>query len=165
MTQVIQKIWERQFFLTTVGLIAALALLIAFIAQYSFGIIPCPLCLYERYVYAGIAIVGLGSLFCDRSVLFYVMIFLIIGGLGLGIYHLGVESLWWKAPSSCTGATISASNFEDFQAQFMAKSAPRCDRIGWVIFGISATIWNVLLFFSFGLYAFISKIKSSLPPS
>lgn len=155
-----KQIWKQQFFLKSVGSIAALALLIAFIAQYGFGIIPCPLCLYERYVYVSIAILGFISIFRNYPALFYVMIFFIVGGLGLGIYHLGVESLWWQAPPSCTGATISATSFEDFQAQFMAKPTARCDRISWVIFGVSATIWNVLLFCSFVLYALISKMKA-----
>lgn len=160
MHKLIYKIWEQQFFLVTVGLIAALSLCAAFIAQYGFGILPCPLCLYERCVYASIAVLGLISFFWHRPALFYLMILFIIGGLGLAIYHLGVESLWWQAPSSCTGATISATNFEDFQVQFMAKPTVRCDKIGWVIFGVSATIWNVILFCVFGLYALISKIKS-----
>lgn len=154
------KVWERSFFLVTTGGIAALALLIALIAQHGFGVIPCSLCLYERYIYIGIVVVGGISLFQNHSVFFTIMILLIVGGLGLGIYHLGVELLWWHAPSSCTGATISASNFEDFQAQFMKKPVVRCDQVNWVIFGLSAAIWNVLLFCGLGLYGLLSKIKS-----
>lgn len=160
MQNLLHKVWEQQFFLVTVGFIAALALLIAFIAQYGFKVTPCQLCLYERYIYASIAALGLISLFRYHPIFFYIMILFITGGLVLGIYHLGVESLWWDAPASCTGATISATNLEDFQAQFMKKSVARCDRINWVIFGLSATIWNALLFFGFGLYGLISKIKS-----
>ncbi|WP_198027091.1 disulfide bond formation protein B [Candidatus Paracaedibacter symbiosus] len=152
---------SRQFFLKTIESIATLALLTAFIAEYAFGIQPCPLCLYERYVYAALIILGIIDSFWYHPALFYLVLVVILGGIGLSFYHVGVELHWWQAPSSCVGISgISAGNFEDFEAQFMQKPVVRCDQITWVIFDVSATIWNMLLFCAMGLYALIVKFKS-----
>ena len=160
MKNLFHKLWEPSFFLTTMGIIATFALLIAFVAQYAFKILPCPLCIYERYLYMGILSLALVSFFQDHPFFLPLMNLLIGIGVALSIYHLGVEFLWWKAPSSCTGAPVDAINFEDFQAQFMKKPLARCDRVRWVIFGFSATLWNVFLFVGCGVYSLISKIKS-----
>lgn len=156
----LNKIWDRQLFLTLVGVIAFLCLLTAFIAEYGFGIIPCHLCLYERYVYGALGVLGVVSAFHFSPFLFNLTGFIILGGLGLAIYHLGVESHWWQAPHACLSPPLAAGNFEDFKSHFMKKSTARCDQINWVIFGVSATIWNVVFFCSLGLSLFLVKFKS-----
>lgn len=155
----LQKIWDRQFFLASVGTIAFLCLVTAFIAEYSFNIIPCHLCIYERYCYAALVIIGASGVLRFHPFLYHAATLLIILGIGLSFYHLGVESHWWQAPQSCITTSISAGNFDDFEAQFMKKSFARCDQVTWVIFGVSATIWNLLLFCTFGLYALICSSK------
>jgi disulfide bond formation protein DsbB len=155
----LQKILDRQFFLTSVGTMAFLCLVTAFIAEYYFDIIPCHLCIYERYCYAALVIIGAGGGLRFHSILYYAATFLILIGLGLSIYHLGVEYHWWQVPQSCITTSISAGNFDDFEAQFMKKSVARCDQVTWVIFGVSATFWNLLLFCVFGLYALICSSK------
>lgn len=155
----LQKIWDRQFFLASVGTIAFFCLVTAFIAEYSFNIIPCHLCIYERYCYAALVIIGASGALRFHPFLYHAATLLIILGIGLSFYHLGVESHWWQAPQSCITTSISAGNFDDFEAQFMKKSFARCDQVTWVIFGVSATIWNLLLFCAFGLYTLICSSK------
>ena len=145
-------LFERQFFLKLTGLIATFCLIIAFIAQYGQGILPCPLCLYERYFYGALAFFGILTFFRFFPLTFTFTGVVLIGGLALSIYHLGVEGHWWQASSACVGTTILAGNFDDFEAQFMKKSVARCDQATWVVFGLSATIWNLILFTSLILY-------------
>ena len=39
---------------------------------------------------------------------------------GLGVYHSGVERLWWTGPASCTGSDVSGLSTEDLLAQLTA---------------------------------------------
>lgn len=142
--------------------VAASSLLFAYIAEYGFGIIPCDFCLYERCVYATIIIVGLLSLktkvFSGRNGI-YTQLFVLTLGMLLTGYHVGMEQHWWKGPASCTGAG-PAQSLEEFRAALMAISRPRCDQISWEIFGISATLWNLML--QAGL-AFLTSLGLYLP--
>lgn len=150
----------RRSCLITIGGIAIVTLFIAFIAEHKFGILPCHLCQIERAVFAALAILGIISTFYYRPFLFPLVLLVALGGICLGFYHVGVELHWWKAPESCIGMGISAKSFDAFHAQFMQKPVVRCDQINWVIFGISVTIWNALLFCGIGLYSLIVKIKT-----
>jgi disulfide bond formation protein DsbB len=143
-------------------LVATVSLAFAYIAEYVFQILPCDFCLYERCIYAAIIIVGLFSLktkaLSGQNGIFVQLIVLTIGLILTG-YHVGMEQHWWAGPASCTGAGPAAS-FEDFKAQLMKISRPRCDQVTWALFGISATLWNLML--QAGL-AFITSLGLYLP--
>lgn len=127
--------------------VAAAALGTAYIAEHHFHIQPCDFCLYERFVYMGILAVGILSL--KTSILkgsrgIFAQLFILSLGMALTFYHVGMEQHWWAAPSSCTGVG-DAPTLEAFRAQLMNVARPRCDQISWVILGISATLWNLML--------------------
>jgi disulfide bond formation protein DsbB len=133
-----------QYFLIAM---AVTSLAFAFTAEYGFNIKPCDFCLYERCIYAIVIILGLLSLrtklFSGNFGIFTQLLILSIG-IALTFYHVGMEQHWWVGPASCTGPTPAAT-FEDFRAQLMKLSRPRCDQISWALFGISATLWNLML--------------------
>jgi disulfide bond formation protein DsbB len=79
-------------------------------------------------------------------------------GIILTGYHVGMEQHWWTGPASCTGVQ-TAMTIEDSRAQLMSKSL-RCDQISWVLFGVSATVWNLVL--QAGL-AFLTSLSLYLP--
>jgi len=127
--------------------IAATCLGTAYIAEYGFHILPCDFCLYERYVYAGIMVVGSLGLKTrafrnHRGILGQLAVLSV--GIALTFYHVGMENHWWAGPASCTGAG-SADTLEEFRAQLQSLSRPRCDQVTWALFGISATLWNLML--------------------
>lgn len=143
-------------------LVAAASLVFAYIAQYGFHIMPCDFCLYERCIYAGVIVVGLLSLktnmFSGHRGIFLQLLVLLMG-IVLTFYHVGLEQHWWAGPASCTGVE-AATTLEDFRAQLMKINRPRCDQISWAIFGISATVWNLVL--QAGL-AFLTSLSLYLP--
>jgi len=127
--------------------IAATCLGTAYIAEYGFHILPCDFCLYERYVYAGVMVVGflglkIKGLRNQRGILAQLAVLSV--GIALTFYHVGMENQWWVGPASCTGAG-SANTLEEFRAQLQSISRPLCDQVTWAIFGISATLWNLML--------------------
>jgi disulfide bond formation protein DsbB len=142
--------------------IAVTALGTAYTAEYGFHILPCDFCLYERFIYMGMLVVGILSL--KTKVLksqrgIFVQLFILSLGMALTFYHVGMEQHWWAGPASCTGVAPAAT-LEEFRAQLMKVTRPRCDQISWAIFGISATLWNLML--QAGL-AFLTSLSLYLP--
>lgn len=140
--------------------IASLAF--AYIAEYGFNILPCDFCLYERIVYMGIFVIGILSLKLKvlkghRGLLAQLLVLSI--GIAITFSHVGMEQHWWAGLASCSGAG-QAATFEEFRSQLMKTVRPRCDQINWVLFGISATAWNLMLQ---GGLAFLTSLGLYLP--
>jgi disulfide bond formation protein DsbB len=156
---VINLFSDRNFLCFIAG-VALASLIFAYIAEYVFGVIPCPMCYYERYIYWSIVLVGvIGSLFpLIKTFAIRFLGVILIFGLVIGIYHLGIENHWWAAPAMCTGGPV-ASSPEEFLQNLQSRPIGRCDEVGWRILGISATIWNLIWY---GLFLFLWIIQRKL---
>lgn len=98
---------------------------------------PCQLCLISRYLFLSIALV---ALFLRRSKLLCPILCFI--AVAFSLYHLGVESHWWKAPHGCIVElpTLDVSQ----NADLLSDNVSFCDRVNWTILGISSTLWSFL---------------------
>ena len=117
-----------------------------------FGIMPCQLCLYQRYPYFGV--LGLGALWLvlsillrrDLSLVFAVgALILIITTGSIALYHMGVE--WGIFQSTCSGSTLSQELFDksDTVESLLSKGAmPPCDK-PYLLLGLSLSTWNFLV--------------------
>src|ERR1700733_12674807 len=82
----------------------------ALLSQYVGGLVPCELCLLERWPYyigmplslLVIATGGKRGLLIGGSAL-VVLVFL--ASSGLAFYHVGVEQHWFAGPTACTGGS------------------------------------------------------------
>ncbi len=147
------------FFLIAV---AAAALGAAYVAEYGFNVLPCDFCLYERCIYAAILTIGIFSLKTEtlaghRGIIAQLIV--LFTGIVLTFYHVGMEQHWWAGPASCTGIS-NVATLEEFRARLMKVTRPSCDQASWVILGISATLWNLML--QAGL-AFLTSLSLYLP--
>jgi disulfide bond formation protein DsbB len=71
---------------------------------------------------------------------------------GIGVFHVGVEQLWWEGLATCTAGSISGISTADLLNPAADVAAPvRCDEIPWAMLGISMAGWNVIV--SLGLAA------------
>lgn len=126
--------------------LAALALAFSFVAQYAWGVQPCVLCWYQRGALTILALVSiLPWRWLTRSVAFL--------GLVLSLYQVGVEHHFWKHPGCIdSGPAIElAGKSEEEKLQILKQQAARpmeigCDQTTWRIWGISASVYTVLLF-------------------
>lgn len=117
------------------------ALLMAFIAQYGFELLPCHLCLLQRIPY-GIAIfTGLAALRVNPKPVLWVLALLFLTGAAIAFFHVGVEQLWWEGTNACTH-TFDANDIEHLREQIL-QPKPRCDAIAWEMFGVSMAGYNV----------------------
>jgi disulfide bond formation protein DsbB len=135
--------------LCLLALASAAILGTALASQYWGGLWPCPLCLVQRYPYAGaIVIAGLAAALpipeAWRRGALWLLALGFVGGAGIAAYHVGVEQGWIRVPEACAGATNAAKSVAELMALLPDKPAPRCDEIPWSLLGISMAGYNAI---------------------
>jgi disulfide bond formation protein DsbB len=127
--------------------LGSLALLAgAFGFQYIGGLAPCQLCLWQRWPHAAAIVIMLAALVLPGRILPVLGILAALATAGVGMFHVGVEQMWWEGLASCSGNSIAGLNVSDLLNPNVAIAAPiRCDAIAWSLFGISMAGWNVIV--------------------
>ena len=146
---------NRVLFPPTAALLLALAsalILLAVLAlQYLGDLPPCPLCVWQRWPWLGVAALGLiGWRWRPRPMLGLAGLVL-LGSAGLAGYHVGVEQGWFALPAGCTAAG-QASTIEELR-QLLAEAPPACDQVGFTLLGLSLAMWNVITSLGLAAYA------------
>ncbi len=125
------------------------ALLFAFTMQFGFEIHPCVLCLWQRVPYGTAAALSLWALLAKKSSRRSAVVALglcsavYLAGMGLAVFHTGVEQHWWLGTSGCAVEPLHGSSPEDIRLALLQTAMPRCDEIPWTIFGLSMANLNV----------------------
>ena len=137
----------------TIAAIGAATILGAWIFQYGFGILPCPLCLEQRIAYyfaiplAILLAIG-ASVGASRKVLILGLLAIAAGMLwnaGLGAYHAGVEWGFWQGPQDCSGPISDLGTAGGLLKQLEKVQIVRCDEVQWRFLGLSLAGYNVLI--------------------
>ena len=134
-------------------LIAAATIAGAWFFQLVLEILPCQLCLEQRYAYYAIiplsALVALGSARgTPRAVLLAGLAIIALAALanaGLGTYHSGVEWGFWKGPTECTGPIGNLGSAGNLLERLDSVKVVRCDEVQWRFLGLSLAGYNVLI--------------------
>ncbi len=141
--------WRETAILALAAAITALAL--AFVAQHGFGLIPCELCVWQRWPYvAAIAFGGLALILGrrDSPALTTALLGLAAAsfavGAGIGVFHSGVEFQWWDGLASCAGAVGGGESFAEFWKRETETPTARCGDRADFFLGLSMANWNVL---------------------
>jgi len=136
-----------------VAIIAASTLAGAWFFQLVVGLVPCPLCLEQRYAYYALVpvafLVALGAVRgAPRGVLLAGLAILAIAVLGnavLGTYHSGVEWGLWKGPTDCTGPVGNLGSAGNLLERLDTVKVVRCDEVQFRFLGLSLAGYNVLI--------------------
>jgi disulfide bond formation protein DsbB len=136
-----------------VTIIAAATLAGAWFFQLVLEILPCPLCLEQRYAYY--LAVPLGALVAiaaargaPRPLLLLGLAILALAALGnaaLGTYHAGVEWQFFQGPTDCTGPVGNLGSAGNLLERLDTVKVIRCDEVQWRFLGISLAGYNVLI--------------------
>jgi disulfide bond formation protein DsbB len=109
--------------LTAATALAALG--VAYFAQYVLLLTPCELCLWERWPYRIVALLGLLSAMSrprTSRILLGAAGLVMLANVGIAGLHVGVEFKWWPSPlPECNGALTPGA------ALPMTPATP-CDR-------------------------------------
>jgi disulfide bond formation protein DsbB len=146
------------FVLAVSGGILAATLL----SQYWGGLIPCELCILERWPWTAAITVSLLALFVgSRPALPWVALMLglvFVAGVGLAAYHVGVEQHWLAGPSACTASPTGAMTLEQMKAQIMGTAPVMCDKVQWSLGGVSLAGWNLVASVIMAIFCFATFI-------
>ena len=129
-------------------IISLFVISIALIAEHIYFLIPCKMCLYERYTYYALITISLIFIFSknQNNIIFYflVEIFLLIGVI-LSLWHLGIENHIISGPQGCSATIENINSKEDLENFILNRPIVSCDEINWRFLGISIVIYNSLL--------------------
>lgn len=136
-----------------IAVIAAATLAGAWFFQLVLEILPCPLCLEQRYAYylavpLGAVIAFAAARGAPRLVLVAGLVILglaVLANAGLGTYHAGVEWGFWQGPTDCTGPVVDFGKADSLLDQLDKVKVVRCDEVQWRFLGISLAGYNVLI--------------------
>ncbi len=130
--------------LVAIAAVSAFALLAALALQYLFSLPPCPLCVWQRWPYLLAVALTVGGLLLavPRTALVLVLLVLLVG-VGLAAYHVGVEEGVFALPGTCAAAG-QAHSVEELR-RLLDQAPPRCDAVSASFLGLSLAGWNLLL--------------------
>jgi len=156
---------QRPFPLPLILLAGSIApLLVAFASQYLGGLVPCELCVWQRWGYGGAIALGLVTLLLPRRLqplgaLLTALALLVVAGLAL--FHVGVEQHWWQGLAACTGNLDFSKSIADLEKQLMATPVVPCDRPAWTMFGVSMAGYDFVYALAFGLFGVAASVKGT----
>ena len=135
-----------------VAAVAAATIAGAWFFQLVLGIVPCPLCLEQRYAYYfiipfAVLIATAASRGASRHLLvlgFAALAIAAFANAGLGAYHAGVEWKFWQGPTDCTGPMLDLGGGSLLESIKTVKVI-RCDEVQWRFLGLSLAGYNVLI--------------------
>jgi disulfide bond formation protein DsbB len=125
------------------ALVAAFALAIAFALEYWGGLVPCALCLWERWPYRIAIAAGVLALLLPALArpLLWLAFLTMVAGAGLAATHVGVESGWWPSPlPECVAPSLAGGSVADRLAHLPALPAKPCDEPVYVIEAIPVSL-------------------------
>lgn len=143
------------------------ALCFAWILQYGFHKLPCPLCYMQRYPYMVNFFVGLLAAILTKKFPRAAFAVLLLAGvtfavnIGISFFHVGVEHDWWPGLSTCGGgvAPPEGATMEEMMKYFENAPIVDCKVAGWRLFGISMTEQNFMLSVFLTVFTFFHAIK------
>ena len=135
----------------------------AWLFQLVGGLVPCELCLYERWPYYAALVLALAALAFPAAGIpragVALLGLLFLASAALGFYHAGVEQHWFAGPSACTSGGSAAETLEQFKARLLGQKMVMCDEIQWSVFGLSLAALNAIVSLLIAVFAFWSMGK------
>lgn len=129
--------------LATLGAVATLGA--GFFFQHVIGLVPCELCILQRWPHVAAAALGGAWLLTGSRWLLPLAALVLLAGAGIAGYHVGVEQQWWPGPTACSAPDFSGLSPREMLEALRRAPVVRCDEIPWSLFGISMAGYNGLL--------------------
>lgn len=142
------------------ALASAFALAIAHGSENWGGLVPCALCLWERWPYRVAAVLGIAAALLPHRWLkpmLALMILVMLASAVLGFVHVGVEMGWWPSPlPQCAAPRFTGGTFAERFAALPARPAKPCDEPTFLIPGLPLSMASMNFLFALALTAFLA---------
>lgn len=135
------------------------------------GILPCVLCIYQRFAYGaafgfGLAGIGLGRWPAPRRTAVALAGLAFLSGAAIALFHVGVEQHWWRGTAECHAPALDPNaSIEELRKRLLESRFVPCDEIPWSLFGVSLAGYNALASLGFALASLWAALRASAEPS
>jgi disulfide bond formation protein DsbB len=140
-----------------IALAAAAALGVAYAAEVWGGLVPCALCLLERWPYRVAVVLGLVAAVAPRGLvrpLLVAAILCVLADAAIAAVHVGVELQWWPSPlPECAAPHFSGGSIADRLAAMPPRPSKPCDEPTILIPGVPLSVAALNLLFALVLSA------------
>lgn len=127
-----------------VALGAAAALGVAYASEEWGGLVPCALCLLERWPYRIVIVLGVLAAISPRGLsraLLVLAVLCLLGDVAIAAVHVGVEFKWWPSPlPECAAPHLSGGSIADRLASMPARPSKPCDDPTFLIPGVPVSM-------------------------
>jgi disulfide bond formation protein DsbB len=131
----------------SLALLVPLSLMLgAWGSEYIGGLVPCEMCVWQRWPHLMAIAIALISFVLPRREVVAIAAIAVMASGAIGMYHAGVEYKWWEGLTQCSQLPGARSI-----ADIMKTPLVRCDEAQWALFGISLAGYNAILSISSGL--------------
>lgn len=132
------------------ALLLAAGLGAALLSERVLGLVPCALCLLERWPYRIALVLAALSLVSARLArpLLGLAAAVMLAGAALGAVHVGVEHAWWPSPlPECAAPQLGGGTMAERLARMPARPAKPCDDPTYLVPGlpVSMAAMNLVL--------------------
>lgn len=128
--------------LTVVGGAAALGF--AYALEEWAELVPCALCLVERWPYRIVIALGVIAALLPRRparLVLMLAILALLADAAVGFVHVGVEFKWWPSPlPECAAPRISGATIAERLASMPARPSKPCDEPTFPIAGLPISL-------------------------
>lgn len=113
--------------------------------QYVGGLMPCSLCLWQRWPHVIIILLAMVAFFVRMPRFLLTAIALTAAtSVILAAYHAGVEWQLWSGPGGCTASLTAIGDLTRLTDSLLSAPVVRCDEVAWSFLGLSMASWNSL---------------------
>jgi len=143
-------------------LIAAAALGTALASEYWGGLVPCALCLLERWPIRIVIVLGLLALIAPPRIAWMLLALAavtLLADAAIAFVHVGVEFGWWRSPlPECAAPHFRAGSIAQRLASMPATPSKPCDQPTFLIpfLPISMAMMNLWFGLAFAVLLGIS---------
>ncbi len=136
-------------------LAAALSLGLALASERWGGLVPCALCLLERWPFRVVIVLGLLALLAPPRIgrlMLALAALAMLADAAIAFVHVGVEFRWWHSPlPECAAPRFSGGSIAQRLAAMPARPAKPCDDATYLIpfLPISMAMMNLLFGLAF----------------
>lgn len=153
------------------AVISGATLLTALFTEYYLGLVPCALCLVERWPYRIAAALAAFGLLLPRAwarLVLWLCVLVLLGAVAAGVTHVGVEAGLWPSPlPECAGPRLQGLSVAERFARLPDKPSKPCDEPTYLIpaLPLSMAAMNLLMALALtgGLAMFLIRTKQSAP--
>jgi disulfide bond formation protein DsbB len=152
-------------------LAAGAALAAALAIEIWGGLVPCALCLLERWPYRAAIVLALLALLVPlpiARVLLVLVVLTLLADVALAFVHVGVEAHWWPSPlPECAAPRFIAGSIAERLAHMPARPAKPCDDPSYLIPGlpVSMAAMNFIYALAFAIVLTIFLWRSDRGPA